>query len=77
MLAAVCDPGKVLPWLCNEGQLDIAFMVFPLISDSRSGRGGVGISSPKLTEKNALVLLAFLSASVLRDVGGIPASPAS
>jgi hypothetical protein len=55
----------------------MAFIVFSLISDSRSGRGGVGISSPKLTEKNALVLLAFLSASVLRDVDGTPALPAS
>jgi hypothetical protein len=66
---AECDADAALACSCNAGQLDIELIVFPFISDSRSGRGGVGMPSPKLTEKNALVLLALLSTSVLPDEG--------
>ena len=57
-------PDEPLARPLNVGQLDLALSVLLRISVSRNGRGGVGSPSPKLTEKNALVLLAAVPAVV-------------
>lgn len=57
-------PGESLARPLRVGQLGLRLSVLFRISVSRSGRGGVGNPSPKLTEKNALVLLAAIPALV-------------
>ena len=64
VLLPVFVPGESLARPLRIGQLDLRLSVLFAVSVSRSGRGGVGKPSPKLTEKNALVLLGPVPALV-------------